>query len=106
MTNDTAWPEGNTSKAGKGKSMAIPEDTKARAIYHTILSDLHRVQSILLNLQTLEADGTTEGLRDHFTRDQTLVIGRLNEWRGRRPDIYREANDDFQHQVRRPEQSQ
>lgn len=80
--------------------MTIPHDRKDRAIYHTILSELHRVQSILLNLQTLDEASTAEGLRDHFTRDQTLTLGKLNEWKLRRPDIFRLANEDFQQQLR------
>ena len=81
--------------------MSIPSDKKDQAIYHTILSELHRVQGILLNLQTLDDASTAEGLRDHFTRDQTLTLGKVNEWKLRRPDIYRLASDDFQQQVRR-----
>lgn len=81
--------------------MTIPSDRKEQAIYHTILSELHRVQGILLNLQTLDEASTAEGLRDHFTRDRTLTLGKVNEWKLRRPDIYRQANDDFQQQVRR-----
>lgn len=79
--------------------MTIPHDRKDRAIYHTVLSELHRVQSILLNLQTLDEASTAEGLRDHFTRDQTLTLGKLNEWKLRRPDIFRLANEDFQQQL-------
>ena len=81
--------------------MSIPTDKKEQAIYHTILSELHRVQGILLNLQTLDEASTAEGLRDHFTRDQTLTLGKVNEWKLRRPDIYRLASDDFQQQVLR-----
>lgn len=83
--------------------MSIPTDKKDQAIYHTILSELHRVQGILLNLQTLDDATTAAGLRDHFTRDQMLTLGKVNEWKLRRPDIYRLASDDFQQQVlRRP----
>jgi len=79
--------------------MSIPSDKKDQAIYHTILSELHRVQGILLNLQTLDEASTAAGLRDHFTRDQTLALGKVNEWKLRRPDIYRMASEDFQQQV-------
>lgn len=81
--------------------MSIPTDKKDQAIYHTVLSELHRVQGILLNLQTLDDASTAEGLRDHFTRDQTLTLGKITEWKLRRPEIYRQANEDFQQQVRR-----
>ncbi len=81
--------------------MSIPDDKKEAAIYHTILGDMHHVQGLLLNLQTLDDSGTAEGLRDHFTRDQTLTLGKIREWKLRRPDIYRQANEDFQNQVRR-----
>jgi hypothetical protein len=81
--------------------MTMPRDKKDQAIYHTILSELHRVQGILLNLQTLDEASTAEGLRDHFTRDQTLTLGKVNEWKLRRPDIYRQASEDFQQQVLR-----
>jgi hypothetical protein len=79
--------------------VAIPEDTKDQAIYHTILSDLHRMRSILLNLTLIDDPSTAPALRDHFSREQNLVLARLTEWRGRRPDIYRAANEDFEHQV-------
>ncbi|HEX6510615.1 MAG TPA: hypothetical protein VF221_23550 [Chloroflexota bacterium] len=79
--------------------MTNPTEKKDQAIYHTMLSEMHRLQGILLNLQTLDEQSTAEGLRDHFAREQTLTLGKLAEWRQRRPDIYRQANDDFQHQV-------
>ena len=85
--------------------MTILHDKKDRAIYHTILSELHRVQGILLNLQTLDEASTAEGLRDHFTRDQTLTLGKINEWKRRRPDIYRLASEDFRQQVLRSSES-
>jgi hypothetical protein len=81
--------------------MSIPTDKKDQAIYHTILGDLHRVQGILLNLQTLDDGDTAEGLRDHFTREQTLALGKIREWKVRRPDLYSMAYGDFQHQVLR-----
>ena len=80
--------------------MAIPEDKKEGAIYHTILSDMHRLQAVLLNLQTIAAPDTEQALREHFSREQSLVLGRLTEWKQRRPDLYRVASDDFQRQAR------
>jgi len=79
--------------------MTIPEDTKDQAIYHTILSEMHRIRGVLLNLQSIDVPETAQALREHFTREQNLVLGRLMEWKRRRPDIYRQANDDFQHQI-------
>lgn len=81
--------------------MTIPTDRKDQAIYHTILSDLHRLRAILLNLQTLEDPGTKQSLQEHFSREQSIVLGRLTEWRQRRAEIYREASADFDQQVRR-----
>lgn len=83
--------------------MGIPEDTKDRAIYHTILSDMHRLQAMMLNLQTIADPDTEDALREHFTREQTLALARLTEWRQRRPELYGEAGEDFQHQIRRHE---
>lgn len=82
--------------------MTERDDKKDRAIYHTILGDMHRLQGIMLNLQTLDNPDTAEGLRDHFRREQNLILGRLTEWKGRRPDVYQQASEDFQNQVRRP----
>jgi hypothetical protein len=79
--------------------MTVPTDKKDRAIYHTILSELHRMQGIMLNLQTMDNADTAAALREHFMRDQNLVLGRLNEWRGRRPEVFRQANEDFKQQV-------
>ena len=82
--------------------MAIPTDKKEQAIYHTILSEMHRLQSIMLNLQTVgESPETEQGLREHFGREQNLTLGKLMEWKQRRPQIYEQAHEDFQHQVRR-----
>jgi hypothetical protein len=80
--------------------MAIPEETKDRAIYHTILSDMHRLQAMMLNLQSIADPDTEEALREHFTRERTLALARLTEWKRRRPEIYQEAGEDFQHQIR------
>lgn len=79
--------------------MPPPEDKKERAIYHTVLAEMHRMQGILLNMQTLDDAQTAAALRDHFGREQNLVLAKLNEWRQRRPDIYRQAQDDFRHQA-------
>ena len=81
--------------------MTIPTDMKEQAIYHTILSEMHRLHGVLLNMQTIQTGETEQALREHFTREQNLALARLMEWKQRRPGIYREANDDFQHQVRR-----
>jgi hypothetical protein len=86
--------------------VTIPEDRKDQAIYHTILSDMHRMQAMMLNLQTMTDLDTAEALREHFTREQNLTLARLNEWRQRRPELYREAGEDFQHQIRRREGAQ
>lgn len=79
--------------------MTIPEDKKEQAIYHTVLSEMHRIRAVLLNLQAIDVPETAQALREHFMREQNLVLGRLMEWKRRRPDIYRQANDDFQNQI-------
>lgn len=79
--------------------MTLPSTTKDRAIYHTILSDLHRMQATLLNMQDLNEPSTVAALKEHFARQQSVTLGALTEWRQRRPDIYRQAQEDFQHQV-------
>lgn len=84
--------------------MAILTDTKERAIYHTILSDLHRMQATLLNMQILDDPSTAAALREHFAREQSITLGKLTEWRQRRPDVYRRAQEDFQRQVPRPQE--
>jgi len=76
--------------------MTPPTDTKDRAIYHQILSDMHRLQSLMLTLKSLDHDSTEEGLRAHFSREQNVILGKLSEWRGRRPHIYQQAGDDFE----------
>jgi hypothetical protein len=81
--------------------MTVPTEKKEQAIYHTILSDMHRLHAVMLNIQTLTDPYTEEGLREHFTREQNVLLGKLSEWRGRRADVYRQANEDFQGQVRR-----
>ncbi len=81
--------------------MSIPADKKDQCVYHTILAEMHRVHALLLNMQTLEATGTEVGLRDYFSREQNMCLGKLVEWKQRRSDIYREANDDFQNQILR-----
>ena len=79
--------------------MTIPADKKDRAIYHLILSEMHRLQGIMLNMQTIDAPDTAEALREHFTREQNVALGKLTEWRNRRPEIYREASEDFKSQA-------
>ncbi|MBV9281462.1 MAG: hypothetical protein JOZ41_15385 [Chloroflexi bacterium] len=81
--------------------MAVPSDRKQQAIYHAILAEMHRVHALLLNLQTIEDPDTEKALRDYFTREQTLTLGKLTEWKQRRPEVYRQASDDFQNQIRR-----
>lgn len=83
--------------------MVIPADKKDQAIYHTILADMHRLHAITLNMQTIDSPEMAAGLREYFTRDQSLTLGRLTEWRNRRQDVYREASEDFAHQIRRAE---
>jgi hypothetical protein len=79
--------------------MPAPADPKEGAIYHTILSDLHRMQATLLNLRAIETNDAAPALREHFGREQTTVLARLNEWRQRRGDIYQRASADFAQQV-------
>jgi hypothetical protein len=81
--------------------MTIPTDKKDQAIYHTVLADLHRMRALLLNLQTLDVPHTERSLHEHFSREQSIILGRLTEWRQRRADIFGEANADFEHQVRK-----
>jgi hypothetical protein len=79
--------------------MAIPATNKDKAIYHTILADMHRLRAVILNLQTIESGDTEQSLREHFGREQTILTGKLSEWRGHRPQIFREAEADFQDQI-------
>ena len=79
--------------------MTVPEGLKDQAVYHMILSELHRVHALMLNLRVLQDPFTAEGLRDHFTREQTLALGKLTEWRSHRPELYRQASEDFKSQV-------
>jgi hypothetical protein len=82
--------------------MTVPEDTKDRAIYHTVLSDMHRLQAIMLNLQTIDSPDTEKSLREHFGRERSLVLARLSEWKQRRPAIYQQAGEDFKSQIKTP----
>jgi hypothetical protein len=81
-------------------SVAAPAGKKEQAIYHLILAEMHRVRALLLNMQTIETDGTEQALREHFSREQNLALGKLTEWKQRRPEIYRQAHEDFQQQTR------
>lgn len=81
--------------------MTIPTDKKEQAIYHTILAEMHRMHAVMLNLQTMAGDQTDQALREHFTREQNLTLGKLMEWKQRRAALYQQATDDFQQQVRR-----
>jgi hypothetical protein len=79
--------------------MPIPTGRKDQAIYHTILADMHRLRATALNLATIESGDMEQSLREHFTRDQTVLLGKLSEWRIHRPEIFREAEEDFKHQT-------
>lgn len=83
--------------------MTVPGDKKDQAVYHMILSEMHRLQGLMLNLQTIGPPETAKGLQDHFTRDQNLTLGKLMEWKQRRPEIYQQAGDDFAQQKRQEE---
>lgn len=78
--------------------MPTPTDPKDQAIYHTILSDMHRLRAAMLNTQVINDRDTEKSLSEHFGRDKSLVLARLSEWRGRRADIYGEAQMDFAEQ--------
>ena len=80
--------------------MTVPESTKDQAIYHTILSDLHRLRATILNLQATDSTETADALREHFGRERSLILSRLSEWRQRRPEIYENASEDFAKQSR------
>ena len=79
--------------------MPLPATAKDRAIYHTILSDMHRLRATILNLQTIETGETEESLRDHFGREQRILTAKLSEWRTHRPAIFRDVEADFDGQV-------
>ena len=72
------------------------DDKKEAAVYHSILSDMHRLRSLLFNLQTVDLGSTEEAVRAHLSREQSIVLGKLTEWRHHRPQIYRQAEEDFQ----------
>jgi hypothetical protein len=79
--------------------MTVPVDLKDRAIYHIILSDMHRLQATMLNLQSIASGATEEALREHFGREQSILLGKLREWRQHRATIFRDAEVDFAGQV-------
>jgi hypothetical protein len=79
--------------------MSPPEDPKDRAIYHTILSEMHRVQASISNLQTLRDPDTEKELREHSSREEDLAWARLHEWEQRRPEVHRRAAEDFRAHV-------
>jgi hypothetical protein len=83
--------------------MPPPTDKKEAAIYHTILGEMHRMRGLLLNLQTLDDADTAAALRDHFGREQNVVMAKLREWRQRRPELYRLAQADFDTASRPPQ---
>jgi hypothetical protein len=76
--------------------MTTADETKDRAVYHSILAEMHRLRALLLNMQTIEYGSTEEAVRAHLGREQSLVLGKLTEWRQHRPLIYRRAEGDFQ----------
>jgi hypothetical protein len=76
--------------------MTSADEKKDSAVYHSILAEMHRLRALLLNMQTIDLGSTEEGVRAHLTREQGLVLGKLTEWRGHRPLIYRQAEEDFQ----------
>jgi hypothetical protein len=80
--------------------MPVPADTKDAAIYHTILSNMHRLRATMLNLQAIEHGETEAALRDHFGREQTVLLGKLREWRQHRSALFKQAEADFAEQAR------
>lgn len=79
--------------------MPPPAGKKDAAAYHTILSDLHRLHALMLNMQTIDDPFSEKSLREHFSREHTVITGRLNEWKLRRRPIYDQAYTDFQQQL-------
>ena len=82
--------------------MAVPDDKKDAAIYHTILADMHRLRATMLNIQSIDQGDTEAALRDHFGREQTVLLGKLREWRGHRAAIFKQAEADFALQIAAP----
>lgn len=80
--------------------MTTHDDKKEQAIFHLMLAEMHRLHALMLNLQTLDEPHTEAALREHFTREQNLALGKLIEWRNRRPDLYRRATEEFQSRLR------
>lgn len=76
--------------------MTATDEMKNEAVYHSILAEMHRLRSLLLNMQTIDLGTTEEAVRAHLGREQSLVLGKLTEWRGHRPRIYRKAEEEFQ----------
>lgn len=77
--------------------MKAADEKKNEAVYHSILAEMHRLRALLINMQTIDLDSAEEGVRAHLRREQTIVLGKLTEWRQHRPQIYRKAEEDFQH---------
>lgn len=75
------------------------EEKRDRAIYHTILADLHRMQAAMLHLQTLDNPDVADGLREYFLRERGIASGRLREWEQRRPEIYRRAGETYRRRL-------
>lgn len=76
--------------------MTGSDTKKDEAVYHSILSEMHRLRALLLNMQTVEPGSSEEGVRAHLGREQTITLGKLTEWKRHRPQIYRQAEEDFQ----------
>ncbi len=76
--------------------MTSTDEKKNEAVYHAILAEMHRLRALLLNMQTVDLDSAEEGVRAHLRREQTIVLGKLTEWKQHRPQIYRKAEEEFQ----------
>lgn len=76
--------------------MTASDEKKNAAVYHSILAEMHRLRALLLNMQTIDLGSTEEGVRAYLMREQTVVLGKLTEWKQHRPQIYRKAEEEFQ----------
>jgi hypothetical protein len=76
--------------------MTAADERKDEAVYHSVMAEMHRLRALLLNMQTIDLGSTEEAVRSHLAREQTIVLGKLTEWRQHRPLIYRRAEADFQ----------
>ena len=80
--------------------MSVPSGKKDQAVFHLILSEMHRLHALMLNMQTLDDPETEQALREHFTREQNMALGKLIEWKNHRPELYRRATEEFQSRLR------